>query len=174
MVLLRDSAGGRVRENKQAWTELQQRVRDTGRSVVKVGVLSSAVRSRDEGDREDQQLINMAELATIHEFGSEDGGIPERSFLRSTIHENLGDIRALTRKLLVDIFLGKTNETKALKTIGVFVQSKVRGKITDGPFKPNAPATVRMKGSSRPLIDTGQLRRSINFEVSTRGIGGDA
>lgn len=30
---------------------------------------------------------------------------------------------------------------------------------------PNAPSTIRRKGHDKPLIDTGKLKASINFEV---------
>ena len=38
-------------------------------------------------------------------------------------------------------------------------------------WAPNSPATIARKGSDRPLIDTGELRKSITYVVRKRGTG---
>jgi hypothetical protein len=43
--------------------------------------------------------------------------------------------------------------------------SRVKVKILDGDFEPNAPSTIAKKGSSHPLIDTGQEKNSVTWEV---------
>lgn len=58
----------------------------------------------------------------------------------------------------------------ALKTIGVFAQGAVRSYMTDLQDPPNAPSTIKKKGSSNPLIDTGELRSSITWVVSKETI----
>ena len=47
----------------------------------------------------------------------------------------------------------------------MIARNAVVRKINKGPFTPNAPATVKRKGSSQPLIDTGNLRKSITFVI---------
>ena len=41
----------------------------------------------------------------------------------------------------------------------------MKNTFTTGSFTPNKPATIKRKGSSRPLIDTGHLRQSITSKV---------
>jgi len=49
--------------------------------------------------------------------------------------------------------------------MGVVVKGIVQQEIVEGDFAPNAPSTVRSKGSGQPLIDTGHMRQSVNFVI---------
>lgn len=104
-------------------------------------------------------------VGIIHEFGSADGTIPMRSFLRAGIAESDGEIRKLIRKVARAAMDGKIEERQALELLGTRAQSIVQQKIVAGPFEANAPSTVARKGSSSPLIDTGLLRQSITYQV---------
>ena len=52
-----------------------------------------------------------------------------------------------------------------MKSIGVFQKGLVQAEIVDGDFEPNAPSTIKKKGSDKPLIDTGKMRQSVNFVI---------
>jgi hypothetical protein len=52
-----------------------------------------------------------------------------------------------------------------MKLIGMRVVGDIQDRISDGIPPPNSPITIARKGSSKPLIDSGQLRQSISFEV---------
>ncbi len=125
---------------------------------VDVGVLGGT----HEGDGE---VISNIALARIHEYGTET--IPERSFIRSTLFEQRPAIIELIKILKHDIYTGKTTVEKALGEIGLQVQTLIRGKINDGDstWEPLKPSTIARKGSDKPLIDTGQLLKSIVFKV---------
>jgi hypothetical protein len=108
----------------------------------------------------------IAEYATWNEFGTADGHVPERSFLRSTIDENRDKyFKQLGR------FIGQAIDRKSkdveypLKMIGTSARRDVMKKIRDLSSPPNAPSTIRQKGSSNPLIDTSTLLGAISFEV---------
>ena len=112
--------------------------------------------------------------AATNEFGTDRAGpnrnitIPERSFLRAGVDENKKIFRAFLAGELPKVVTGKKSKEKVLLQLGALAQGKVQGKIRQGPFTPNAPSTVRIKGSSRPLINTGRLRQSITFEVGRK------
>ena len=55
--------------------------------------------------------------------------------------------------------------TNSLHMAGVIAVRAVQDKIVAGPFAPLQPRTVARKKSSRPLIDTGQLRQSVSYVV---------
>ena len=57
----------------------------------------------------------------------------------------------------------------ALEALGVFGKGLVQEKISTGDFEPNAPSTIRKKGSDKPLIDTGRLRQSVNYVIKPKG-----
>jgi hypothetical protein len=105
----------------------------------------------------------LAMVAAVHEFGYPEGGIPERSFLRSGIHEGIPKFNRLNEaNLRAGVLGGKTIE-ESLDMLGVVAAGEVKRKIRNGPFAPLKPATIARKGSSKPLIDSGQLIQSITF-----------
>ncbi len=53
-----------------------------------------------------------------------------------------------------------------LKEIAPIVRDFIVENIKNGNHKPNSPLTKRVKGSSKPLMDTGQLRASITYVVN--------
>ena len=54
---------------------------------------------------------------------------------------------------------------KALELIGLFVKGLIQGRMSAGIPPPLKASTIARKGSSKPLINTGQLRASIDYEV---------
>lgn len=92
--------------------------------------------------------------------------IPRRSFVRDTVDMKRRQIAAIIRNLAAQVLVGKMDREKALEIVGVFVQGLIRQRISQGIPPPNAPSTIaRKRGSAKPLIDTGQLRASIDHEV---------
>jgi len=125
---------------------------------VDVGILTG------EGQHKDSDLT-VAEIGFYHEFGTVK--TPERSFIRSTINGESKAIKKVARaqyKLVLD---GKSTNTKGLGILGAFTAGLIQQKFTSNDWKPNSEKTIEDKGSSRPLIDTGQLRQSISFKVNS-------
>ena len=132
---------------------LLKRVKKSG--VVNVGII-------DAGNHGDSGLT-VAEVGNYNEFGTTK--IPERSFMRSTIREKRKDIIKLQEKLLKKIQSGDMEVEQALGLIGSFIAGEVTQKIVSIKSPPNHPYTIKKKGSSNPLIDTGQLKNSITWEI---------
>ena len=70
---------------------------------------------------------------------------------------------------------GIRNPRPLLKQIGVLILNEVnknfvRGSNDGDAWTPNAPATIARKGSSKPLIDTGNLRASFTFQVKRNSV----
>lgn len=142
-------------DRDMGYEELKRRFKGGGGSV-KVGILRGAGKHADSD-------ITIAKIAAFHEFGT--SRVPERSFLRSTMDEKASEIASLTRKLNASIVDGKQDQAGALGVLGAFIANLFRKKINSGLKPPLKPATIRRKGSSKPLIDTGQLINSIDYEV---------
>ena len=138
---------------------VMRRVEQLNRLQLVVGIPS------DENSREESTSITNAELGVIHEFGVPEKGIPERSFMRSTASEEANNLGRLAKNQISECLRGETSAHDAFATVGVYLQGKIVDKITDGDFEPNTEATVKRKKSSKPLIDTGQLRGAITYEV---------
>jgi phage gpG-like protein len=108
---------------------------------------------------------SVAQIAAVHEFGSDDGRIPQRSFIRSTYDENLKDNVTFLKQLQAHVLLGKLSKAQALTTLGEVVSKQMVEKINGRELQPNQSATIKRKKSSTPLVDTGQLKGSLTFEV---------
>lgn len=136
---------------------LEARIREMGKKKVVVGVPAVTNDVRDDG-------LSNATIAAAHEFGVP-GHIPERSFLRSTLGENKGRATGLLiRELKADISQGDFSG-RAFAIVGEKLSGEVKRKIQSGINPELDPKTVARKGSSKPLIDTGNLLQSITYEV---------
>lgn len=104
-------------------------------------------------------------IAMVHEFGSPSKGIPERSFLRSTVLEQADKYAKIIAETIPQAINGGMSEHDAYSRLGTVAMNDVKMKIASGEFAPLSQKTIDRKGSSKPLIDTGALRQSITFEV---------
>ena len=144
-----------VKVQRRGGKKLARLLREAGKggvSGVKVGFFSTA--RYEDG-------TPVAAVAAWNEFGTET--IPERPFFRNALAEaerGVSNILAKgidTKKMVVDEQLAGR--------VGEYVQGKIQDSITSLKEPPNAPETVRRKGSSNPLLDTGTLRNSVAWEV---------
>lgn len=142
--------------------EITERAKQLNNISLNVGIPS------DKGEREKSSGVTNAELGIIHEFGVPERGIPERSFMRSTAKEESKNIAKLARIQITESLSGKISAYDAFSVIGVYFQNKIVEKITDGNFEENTKETIKRKKSSKPLIDTSQLRASITYEVKEK------
>ena len=124
----------------------------------------------------------MLKIAYAHEFGAKipkrfkngppEGGdsapwiiIPERSFLRAGFDANADEIQEKMDHLLDLVFSLKITGKAALEALGVFVVGRIQAYLVDLKTPPLKDQTIRRKGSSNPLVDTGQLKDSITWKI---------
>lgn len=107
----------------------------------------------------------VAEVAMENQYGSVSKNIPARPFMSEGIVEAAKVTRPIIERLAPKIAQGKVTPAQILEHCGAPAVGAVQEKITDGDWVPNAPLTVRLKGSSKPLIDTGLMRQSITYLV---------
>jgi hypothetical protein len=110
---------------------------------------------------------SVAEIAAHHEFGAPEANIPQRSFLRAGIDGAQSEIGTAVEELTKKVIDGAMTAEVAAARLGLVGVRAVQRKLIDGPFVPLSEKTIKAKGSSRPLIDTGQMRRSVMHEVVT-------
>lgn len=106
----------------------------------------------------------------IMSHGSPAYHIPPRPIIEPAIEENRDKINEKLRRCL-KYFLNFDFERgeAELKKVGIYAQNRVRAWFTDSRngWPPNSPYTIKAKkGKSNPLIDTGELRKSITYVVS--------
>lgn len=139
-----------VTVDKGAWRKLYNLVNKVGGASVQAGVFDG----------------ELAVIAATQEYGSPKRHIPARPAVRQTFENRRGELIALQAKIAQALIEGKITEIRAMQLLGAWAAGAIKATITsDGNFAPLAPATVRAKGSSKPLIDTGQLVNAVTFVV---------
>ena len=138
--------------------------RDSGSAHVKVGIQQDSVREPETGEAP----ADMVQIAAFQEFGTKD--IPERSFIRAWHDTAAPQIQKLIQRLVLRYIDDKITMDVLLAKLGVFAQGGMRKYLRDLKEPPNAPATIRAKGSANPLIDTGQLLAFIHYIAVKRGV----
>lgn len=91
--------------------------------------------------------------------------IPERSFIRSGYDQEKNKIIDKIGPLLEQVIQLQLPVDTFLETLGEYTVGLIQQYLTDIRGPKNHPFTVRQKGSSNPLIDTGRLRQSITYKV---------
>lgn len=86
-----------------------------------------------------------------------------RPFFRNMIAAKAGSWPAA-----IGANLSKTNYdvTKTLNLAGEGIKGQLQQSIRDTNSPPLAPATIARKGFSKPLVDTGHMLNSVDFEVN--------
>jgi len=158
----------------RGWNRIQREVKKLDDSHVKVGVLPSAgttrspsvvVSKRRRSSSKATKAITMAQLAAVHEHGSPKNNIPSRPFMKQAHDSNKGRLAKSKFNLLRSIYAGALSARQALDKLGIIHEGQVKRQFVAGSFKPLKPATIARKKSSKPLIDTGALRSSVDHEV---------
>lgn len=109
--------------------------------------------------------VSYAEIAAFNELGS--SNTPPRPFMKQSFENHQDELQEACDKVNNTLANGGTVES-ALETLGVTAKGIIQQEIVDGDFAPNAPSTIKAKGSDKPLIDTGRMRQSVNFVVKER------
>lgn len=142
----------------KGWIRIQRDLKRITGSYVKVGYPEE----KSKGHK-GKAPIDIAALGAIHEFGT--STIPPRPFMAQAFDENLQKVVAMIKTEESAILEGKRTTKNALEKIGAFYRDATKMIFLRGQFAPLKAATIARKGSNRPLVDTGQLRASVDFEV---------
>lgn len=124
-------------------------------SLVRVGFLENATYP-------DGKPVAM--IAAIQEYGAPSVGIPPRPYFRSMIAAKSPEWPAAIAGLL------KTNDYDAAQTLGQTgeaVKGQLQESIVQTNSPPNAPSTIARKGHDKPLVDSGHMLKSVDYEVKS-------
>jgi hypothetical protein len=153
---------------------------------VKVGVLQEDFAKQKDERKSGKGMTTLGIVAVANEYGTEgadpsdvifaDGGqshgIPERSFMRSTVDAKAnGEWRQAGEEERKAIVSGSRTADAALGRMGQRIKRDIQEKIRSMVPPPNAPSTTKAKGSDKTLIDTAQMLNSMDYEVHRNGGG---
>jgi hypothetical protein len=126
---------------------------------VVVGLLSKDASTKHEGETD----ATMIDIAVWNEFGT--GRIPSRPFIRQTFDTRQVKLTRIVKQLSGKIGQGELTKKAALEVLGDTFRQEVLLSIEKKEYAENADSTIKKKKSDKPLVDTGQLQQSINYEV---------
>lgn len=168
-------------------SELQRIVKDMGNNFqARIGILGgnaskhhaqAKTRTLKNGKKRREKSkvltseLTMSEIGVIQEFGSVENKIPPRSFLRMPIEEKMKDLIRFLGTAPVKKQIASGNIKQAFKMLGTEAVGIVLDAFNTrgfGKWAPNAQRTIDQKGSDAPLIDIGELRKSITYDVKTK------
>lgn len=91
--------------------------------------------------------------------------IPERAFLRNGYDLNRDGVADSAESVLPAVLDGRMDTDRFLEMIGEILSSDIKDYAASLDRPPNHPFTADKKGSSNPLMDTGDMIGSITYEV---------
>ena len=167
-----------IRADDAVWRRVRKAQRDMEYVRARVGVLGDRGGDRVHKDSD----MTLADLAAVHELGSRDGRVPERSFLRSTFHVRVADqLRQRIADSVRAVLEFGADVRKVIGALGAWGATEVKNTISQNaadsygefPYPPLADSTIAAKGSSVPLVDTGQMLNAITWQVVDDRQGGE-
>lgn len=159
------SMDSKIIDIDHGWKELEKTFETLveRNSYVKAGVVGEKAEEEHDG-------ITNAELALIQEFGTPT--IPSRPWIGGAFERNKGKYQTMLAKGLEKVYSNKLTVERLLGLMGVELSSDIkRGVMSEDNLAPNAPSTIRKKGSSKPLIDSNRMVGSVTHEVVMAGGG---
>ena len=142
-------------------------IEELQRSTLLVGIQEQAkTQSQTKNGRTQKAGLSVAEYAAKNEFGTRE--IPQRSFMRTAFDENLALIEKTVAIQYGKVIDGDISLQAGLGIVGQVIVGLIQRKIRAITFPPNSPATIARKGSSKPLIDFGQMVKSVTYAIRTK------
>jgi hypothetical protein len=156
-----------IRRRNPEWDRDLIRLMRAGNAEVAVGF----PRGRGLKARHYKDGSAILEVAVWNNFGAPNANIPPRPFMQQATPKIVEKINEITReavRLERERPFSHADLRKLYNVYGMAAKVVIQEAILTGDFVPNAPSTIRRKKSSRPLIDSGDMRAAVQFAVRDR------
>jgi len=104
---------------------------------------------------------SIVSVAAAHEFGTDN--IPKRPTLREGVDNARRDISEFITDQAELVISGDASPESVMDGVGAIAQASVQQEIVDLKYPPNTAETIKRKGSSNPLVDTGEMKGAVTF-----------
>ncbi|MFB6373836.1 MAG: hypothetical protein ABEN55_12180 [Bradymonadaceae bacterium] len=144
--------------------------------------------------RGQDEPVTTADVATFHEFGAPKANVPARPFMRPTIDDNEDEYLDMLERGVKNVVDQRVSIGRILGLLGLKISDDITTRIVELQRPPLHPKTIEAKkrgygreqnadvdpdepikliegpegnmiDSGNPLVDTAQLKRSIDFQV---------
>jgi hypothetical protein len=163
--------GGKVVDIDHGYRALMSRMRTLGKPSISVGLHAKegGVLHKPEPGQKNTSPVTVLAVGTWAEFGL---GQPARSWLRAWYDATRSSAHRDIKKMMALVLAGKMPLEQALNKLGLRFVGQIQQHISMGIAPANRPRTIAKKGSSTPLINTGQFRSSLTYAVE--GVVGES
>jgi hypothetical protein len=143
------------KDKDMGWKEIELNIKQLKGRKVKIGIMGN----------ESVEGTSVVDYAIYNEFGTRN--IPSRPFMATTADRYRDATVKVAEAMVGNVIDRKYNVDTMLARLGAWYQAKVQQTIRDAKewAVPNNPETIKAKGSSSPLIDTGRMVGSVRYEV---------
>ena len=158
-------------KNNKSVEKAVRKILATATRGVKIGIVKNPADgsfSADDIHTPEKSDATIGKIGAVHEFGTDDGTIPQRSYLRSTFEDQKENTK---KNLFVEIKkqgkkTGVVDSNKVLVPVAKFLVRKIKDKFKSNDWPPLKDPTRGGKTTDgKPLLDTFTLWNSISYEV---------
>ncbi|KEI75881.1 hypothetical protein [Clostridium botulinum] len=130
------------------------------------GVRDTTMRRKMQHDLDSGIPYSKAHEMYVHENGSPLWNVPPRPVLEPAMDNSKETISKQMKQVAISALDGN-NLTPELEKVGMLGQNIARDWFTstENNWAKNSKDTIKRKGSDKPLIDTGELRKSITYTI---------
>lgn len=138
--------------------DLKKKIKSLKDATLKIGFPNESAKTHSTKDG-----ATAVHKAVVNNFGL---GVPRRPFMNIAFAKN----KAAYRKIIANGFkkIETLNVEKLVNKLGVKGQGDVQRAIVELRTPANSEQTIKTKGSSNPLIDTGHMRQSVTFHAEAK------
>lgn len=154
-----------VQRKGPGYGDVETILNELGRKSLRIGVVGPRARQVHRDRDGGSSGLTTAALAAVHEFGI---GVPERSFMRSTVNEKLRAMRAIYGAGMRRVAQGRSTTDEVLERIGERVSAEMRRRLLAGISPPLSERTLNdpdRDPRGLPLVDTEQILEAVGFEI---------
>ena len=145
-----------MKVNKKTGIDIKKMAKNLANMKVQVGFLSSA--KYEDGK-------SVAQVAMSNEYGVPQKRQPPRPFMRQALKKS-GEWKKTFDFMIKKDFVRGGDFKTSFNTLGLVVKGDIKTSIKELTSPALAQSTIDKKGFSKPLIDTGYMLDSVNYEVS--------
>ncbi|OPD28816.1 hypothetical protein AL713_17505 [Clostridium botulinum] len=130
------------------------------------GVRDTTMRRKMQHDLDSGIPYSKAHEMYVHENGSPLWNVPPRPVLEPAMDSNKELISEEMKQAVISALNGN-NLTAELNKVGMLGQTLAQDWFAncENNWPANSPDTIKRKGSDKPLVDTGGLRKSIIYVI---------
>lgn len=143
---------------------------DTVNGMVEKGVVAGFPRGRlntphYQSSANSKPGASIIDVAIYNNYGM---GVPRRDFMTPASKKWMKFFKEAYTMVQREMIEEKIDIDKFLQDMGRKGQNIIYNEITALDTPPNAPSTIKRKGSSNPLIDTGAMRQAATWQIRGR------